>query len=122
MSSDTQSGGMTAEVLAVAAAVVFIAGGIYLLRAPEMVVLRLAVLGWPTWPTYVLGVVQIVGALALLSARRRRPALVLLALVSVGELVAALVYRELQPTVQALMQLVLLAAILVLGRRRSRGK
>ncbi len=119
MSGGQRKRGMSADVISVAAAVVFVAGGIYLLRGPEMVVLRLAVLGWPTWLTYVLGAIQIAGALALLSTDRRRLALGVLALVSVGEMVAALVYRELQPGVQAVMQLVLVAMIFALEPRRA---
>lgn len=119
MTDGQRKRGMMVDVLAVAAAVVFISGGIYLLRGPEMVVLRLAVLGWPTWPTYVIGAMQIIGALALLSIDRRRLAIGLLALISIGEMVAALVYGELQPGVQALTQLLLLAMVFAMSRRQS---
>jgi len=108
-----------AEVLAVAAAVVFAAGGVYLLGAPDLVMLRLAVLAWPAWPVYVLGAVQLAGALALLRVETRGFALVLLAVISAGELAASIVYRELQPAVQAMVQLVLLTGILLLGGRRA---
>ena len=110
---------MAAEVLAVAAAVVFAGGGVYLLGAPDLVMLRLAVLAWPAWPVYVLGAVQLAGALALLRTGTRSFALLLLAVISAGELAASIVYREMQPAVQAMIQLLLLTGILLFGGRRA---
>lgn len=107
-----------ADVMAWAGAVVFSAGGLYLMGSPELVMLRLAVLDLPGWPVYVLGLLQIGGGVALLGAGSRRPALVLLAVISVGELVASAVYRELEPAVQAMVQLLLLTGIFLLGSRR----
>lgn len=107
-----------ADVLAVAAAVVFSAGGIYLLAAPDLVMLRLAVLDLPGWPVYLLGALQIAGGLALLRSRTRRFALALLAVISLGELAASLAYRELEPAAHSMIQLLLLVAILFLGGRR----
>jgi hypothetical protein len=107
-----------AGVLAVAAAVVFSAGGLYLLAAPDLVMLRLAVLDFPAWPVYVLGALQIAGGVALLRPGTRRFALGLLAVISLGELAASVAYREPEPAAQAMIQLLLLVAILFLGGRR----
>jgi len=108
-----------AGVLAVAAAGVFSAGGFYLLAAPDLVMLRLAVLDFPGWPVYLLGALQIAGGLALLRPETRRFALGLLAVISLGELAASVAYRELEPAVQAMIQLLLLVAILLFGGSRS---
>lgn len=118
MSVESERPPWLAEVLAVAAAVVFSAGGIYLLASPDLVMLRLAVLDFPGWPVYVLGALQIAGGVALLRSGTRRFALVLLAVISLGELAASVAYRELEPAAQAMIQLLLLVAILFLGGRR----
>ena len=110
-----------ADWLALAAAVLFAILGFSLLVNSETAVLKLAVLGWPTWLAFVTGVVQLAGALLLLVVRLRTPAALLLTALSCGQLVSNFLYRDFRAISETALQLALLVVILALENRRRDG-
>ena len=121
MSEDSILPKAPADWLALAAAVLFATLGFSLLVNSETAVLKLAVLGWPTWLAFVTGVVQLAGALSLLAVRLRTPAALLLAALSCGQLVSNFLYRDFRAVSETALQLALLVVILVLENRRRDG-
>ena len=107
-----------ADWLALAAALLFATLSFSLLSDSETAVLKLAVLGWPTWLAVATGLVQLAGALALLSANLRTSAALLLAALGCGQLVSNFLYRDFHSVSETALQLVLLVLILLLDNRR----
>ncbi|MGI9265759.1 MAG: hypothetical protein ACR2QU_12605, partial [Gammaproteobacteria bacterium] len=89
-----------------------------LLIDADTAVLKLAVLGWPTWLAVVAGVVQLACALSLLSVRSRVAAAILLALLGCGQIVSDLLYRDFPAMTESALQVTLLIVILILEHRR----
>ena len=112
-----------ADWLAFAAALLFATLSFSLLIDSETAVLKLAVLGWPSWLAVATGLVQLAGALALLNANLRTPAALLLAALGCGQLVSNFLYRDFHAVSESALQLVLLVLILLMeGRRRDDSK
>lgn len=117
MSGDSIWPQAPADWLALAAAVLFATLGFSMLINSDTAVLKLAVLGWPTWLAVVTGVVQLGCALALLSIRTRVPAAILLALLGCGQIVSNLLYRDFHVVTETGLQVALLIVILILEYR-----
>ncbi len=105
------------ELLAYAAAVLFVVIGLALLREPETAVLRLAVWGWPAWPVRVVALVEMAAGLLLLSSGVRVRAAWLLIVMSAAQLAVQTVYGEGGSVVRAACQILVLAAVLFLNRK-----
>jgi hypothetical protein len=110
-----------ADWLALAAAILFATLSFSLLLNSETAVLKLAVLGWPTWLAFATGVIQLAGALSLLVVRLRTPAALLLAALGCGQLISNFLYRDFQALSESALQITLLVLILVLENRRREG-
>lgn len=111
-----------AEMLAFAAAVVFIVLGLTLLREPETAVLRLAVWGWPAWPVRVVAAVEILAGLLLLRPVTRLLAAWVLIGMSGVQLVVEAIYGEGESVLRASLQILVLAAVVYLNRGRAEGR
>lgn len=110
-----------ADWLALAAALLFSTLSFSLLLSSETAVLKLAVLGWPTWLAFATGVVQLAGALSLLVVRLRTPAALVLAALGCVQLVSNFLYRDFYALSETALQISLLVVILVLENRRREG-
>jgi hypothetical protein len=110
-----------ADWLALVAAILFATLSFSLLLNSETAVLKLAVLGWPTWLAFATGVIQLAGALSLLVVRLRTPAALLLAALGCGQLISNFLYRDFQALSESALQITLLVLILVLENRRREG-
>lgn len=108
-----------ADWLAFAAACLFVIIGVTVISRPETAELRLAALGWPSWPAKLLGLAQIAGGVMLLLRSARIAGAILLGALSAGQLVAYVLYREPDSVLQAVCQLTLVAGILFLEHRRG---
>lgn len=100
-------GGLLSLLLSVA----FVSSGIPKLMNEEVAAIEFAVWGLPHWLLYVVGGIELLGALAILIGRTRRWGVVLLAGVTAGGIAIHIHFAEWQALSQSLAFAIVLGAV-----------
>jgi putative oxidoreductase len=98
-------------LLSVLLSVAFVSSGLPKLMNEEVAAIEFAVWGFPHWSLYVVGGIELLGALAILHRRTQRWGLVLLAAVICGGIATHVNFGEWEALQQSLAFSVILAAV-----------
>lgn len=118
MSASTSKPGVLIDRLSLGAAALFGAVAVTALVRPETAILRLSALGFPAWPIYLAGVLQLLAAALLLPRNTRVAAAAVIAAIATLKMGVEWAYREPMLALESLGQAALAILVLVLENRR----
>jgi hypothetical protein len=114
----TSKPGVLIDRISLGAAVLFAAVAVTALARPETAILRLSALGFPAWPIYLAGTLQLLAAALLLPRSTRVAAAAVIAAIATLKMGVEWAYREPMLALESLGQAALAIMVLVFENRR----